>query len=257
MLARAAVSMFRQTGAIVRTAVQRSNDSVMAKRILVIEDESNIVRTVRLYLEQANFEVNWATDGAQGLAAFRRENPTLVLLDLNLPGELDGLDVCRIMRRESNIPIIMLTARSEETDKLIGLELGADDYITKPFSPREVLARIRTVLRRVEQPDVVLESIQIAEIQINLGSRTATVSGQPVPLTRMEFDLLAALMRTPGQVYSRAHLLEHVMDTPFYEGYERTVDQHVKNLRQKLEADPRHPKYILTVRGVGYRIAEE
>ncbi|KAA3644067.1 MAG: DNA-binding response regulator [Chloroflexi bacterium] len=229
----------------------------MAKRILVIEDESNIVRTVRLYLEQANFEVNWATDGAQGLAAFRRENPTLVLLDLNLPGELDGLDVCRIMRRESNIPIIMLTARSEETDKLIGLELGADDYITKPFSPREVLARIRTVLRRVEQPDVVLESIQIAEIQINLGSRTATVSGQPVPLTRMEFDLLAALMRTPGQVYSRAHLLEHVMDTPFYEGYERTVDQHVKNLRQKLEADPRHPKYILTVRGVGYRIAEE
>lgn len=249
--------MFRQTGAIVRTAVQRSNDSVMAKRILVIEDESNIVRTVRLYLEQANFEVNWATDGAQGLAAFRRENPTLVLLDLNLPGELDGLDVCRIMRRESNIPIIMLTARSEETDKLIGLELGADDYITKPFSPREVLARIRTVLRRVEQPDVVLESIQIAEIQINLGSRTATVSGQPVPLTRMEFDLLAALMRTPGQVYSRAHLLEHVMDTPFYEGYERTVDQHVKNLRQKLEADPRHPKYILTVRGVGYRIAEE
>lgn len=249
--------MFRQTGAIVRTAVQRSNDSVMAKRILVIEDESNIVRTVRLYLEQANFEVNWATDGAQGLAAFRRESPTLVLLDLNLPGELDGLDVCRIMRRESNIPIIMLTARSEETDKLIGLELGADDYITKPFSPREVLARIRTVLRRVEQPDVVLESIQIAEIQINLGSRTATVSGQPVPLTRMEFDLLAALMRTPGQVYSRAHLLEHVMDTPFYEGYERTVDQHVKNLRQKLEADPRHPKYILTVRGVGYRIAEE
>ena len=226
----------------------------MPKRILVIEDEANIVRTVRLYIEKAGFEVDWATDGTQGLAAFRRNNPALVLLDLNLPGELDGLDICRTLRSESNIPIIMLTARSEETDKLIGLELGADDYITKPFSPREVVARIRTVLRRVEQPDVVLESLQVADIQLYLGSRIATISGEPIELTRMEFDLLATLMRSPGRVFSRAHLLEHVLDTPFYEGYERTIDQHVKNLRQKLEPDPHQPKYILTVRGVGYKI---
>ncbi len=210
----------------------------MPKRILVIEDEANIVRTVRLYIEKAGFEVDWATDGTQGLAAFRRNKPTLILLDLNLPGTLDGLDVCRTLRSESNIPIIMLTARSEETDRLIGLEMGADDYITKPFSPREVVARIRTV----------------ADIQINLDSRIATVSSKPIELTRMEFDLLAALMRSPGRVFSRAHLLEHVLDTPFYEGFERTIDQHVKNLRQKLEPDPRQPKYILTVRGVGYKI---
>ncbi|OJX40311.1 MAG: DNA-binding response regulator [Chloroflexi bacterium 44-23] len=228
----------------------------MAKRILVVEDEANIVRTVRLYIEKAGFEVDWATDGTQGLAAFRRNNPTLVLLDLNLPGKLDGLDVCRTLRSESNIPIIMLTARSEETDRLIGLELGADDYITKPFSPREVVARIRTVLRRIEQPDVVLESLEVADIKINLGSRIATISGKPIELTRMEFDLLAALMRSPGRVFSRAHLLEHVLDTPFYEGYERTIDQHVKNLRQKLEPGPRQPKYILTVRGVGYKIVD-
>ena len=226
----------------------------MPKRILVIEDEANIVRTVRLYIEKAGFEVDWATDGTQGLAAFRRNKPTLILLDLNLPGTLDGLDVCRTLRSESNIPIIMLTARSEETDRLIGLEMGADDYITKPFSPREVVARIRTVLRRVEQPDVALESLQVADIQINLDSRIATVSSKPIELTRMEFDLLAALMRSPGRVFSRAHLLEHVLDTPFYEGFERTIDQHVKNLRQKLEPDPRQPKYILTVRGVGCKI---
>lgn len=228
----------------------------MAKRILVVEDEANIVRTVRLYIEKAGFEVDWATDGTQGLAAFRRNNPTLVLLDLNLPGKLDGLDVCRTLRSESNIPIIMLTARSEETDRLIGLELGADDYITKPFSPREVVARIRTVLMRIEQPDVVPESLEVADIKINLGSRIATISGKPIELTRMEFDLLAALMRSPGRVFSRAHLLEHVLDTPFYEGYERTIDQHVKNLRQKLEPGPRQPKYILTVRGVGYKIVD-
>ena len=229
----------------------------MPKRILVIEDEANIVRTVRLYIEKAGFEVDWATDGTQGLAAFRRNNPTLVLLDLNLPGNLDGLDVCRTLRRESNIPIIMLTARSEEADRLIGLELGADDYITKPFSPREVVARIRTVLRRVEQPDVAPENLQVADIQLNPGSRIATISSKPIELTRMEFDLLAALMRSPGRVFSRAHLLEHVLDTPFYEGYERTIDQHVKNLRQKLEPDPRNPRYIITVRGVGYRIVTE
>jgi DNA-binding response OmpR family regulator len=232
-------------------------NKVIAKRILVIEDEANIVRTVRLYLEKAGFKVDWVTDGTQGLAAFRRSHLALVLLDLNLPGELDGLDVCRTLRRESNVPIIMLTARSEETDKLIGLELGADDYITKPFSPREVVARIRTVLRRVEQQGVAPEILTVADIQLNLDSRMATVSSKPIELTRMEFDLLAVLMHSPGRVFSRAHLLEHVLDTPFFEGYERTIDQHIKNLRQKLEPDPRNPRYIVTVRGVGYRMVEE
>ncbi len=228
----------------------------MARRILIIEDESHIVRTVRLYLEKAGFEVAWASDGTQGLAAFRRTRPALVLLDLNLPGDLDGLDVCRKLRAESSVPIIMLTARSEETDKLIGLELGADDYITKPFSPREVTARVRTVLRRAAQPQGAPEMLEVADIRLNPESRVVTVGGREVPLTRTEFDLLAALMQSPGRVFSRAQLLEHALRTPFYEGYERTVDQHIKNLRQKIEPNPRSPHYILTVRGVGYKITD-
>jgi DNA-binding response OmpR family regulator len=229
----------------------------MVKRILIIEDEFNIVRTVRLYIEKAGFEVEWTTDGTQGLAAFRQVKPTLVLLDLSLPGAIDGLDVCRTIRKESDIPIIMLTARSEETDKLIGLELGADDYITKPFSPREVVARIRTVLRRFESPNLAPESIQVGDLYLNLTTREVAVSEQPIDLTRMEFDLLATLMYDPGRVFSRAHMLEHVLDTPYYEGYERTIDQHIKNLRQKLEPDPKNPAYIITVRGVGYKVVDK
>lgn len=227
----------------------------MARKILIVEDEVKLMRTVRLYLEQAGYSVVWAEDGQQGLAVFRTEKPALVLLDLNLPGELDGLDVCRTLRRESNVPIIMLTARSEETDRLIGLELGADDYITKPFSPREVVARVRAVLRRVERPETVPEIITASDLQIDLIRHLVTVAGRPVELTTSEFELLAALARYPGRAFTRTQLLEQTQGS-VYEGYERTIDQHVKNLRQKLEADPRQPRYVLTVHGVGYKLTE-
>lgn len=228
----------------------------MAKTILIIEDEAKIVRTIRLYLEQGGYAVIWAEDGTQGLASFHHEKPTLVLLDLNLPGQLDGLDVCRTLRRESNVPVIMLTARTEETDRLIGLELGADDYITKPFSPREVVARVRAVLRRVELPEVSHQIVEAADIRADLQRHTVTVAGVLVTLTVNEFDLLVVFMRSPGQVYSRAQLLELTQGTT-YEGYERTIDQHVKNLRQKIEPSPPEPRYILTVRGVGYKFTGE
>lgn len=227
----------------------------MGKKILIIEDETKIVRTVRLYLEQAGYIVAWAANGEQGVAAFRREHPTLVILDLNLPGGLDGLDVCRALRREANVPIIMLTARSEEVDRLIGLELGADDYITKPFSPREVIARVRAVLRRAEQPESPPQVVEAADIRIDLQRRAVSVSGQPVELTASEFDLLTAFVRYPGRVYTRAQLLELIQGVA-YEGYERTIDQHVKNLRHKIEPNAREPRYILTVFGVGYKFAE-
>jgi DNA-binding response OmpR family regulator len=227
----------------------------MGKKILIIEDEAKIMRTVRLYLEQAGYEVVWASDGTQGLATFRHEKPALMILDLNLPGELDGLDVCRAIRRDSNIPIIMLTARTEETDRLIGLELGADDYITKPFSPREVVARVRAVLRRTEQPEIMPEVVEAADIRADLQRRSVTVAGVPVELTANEFDLLITMMRYPGRVYTRAQLLEATQGTS-YEGYERTIDQHVKNLRQKIEPDTHDPRYILTVRSIGYKFTE-
>lgn len=228
----------------------------MGKKILIIEDEAKIMRTVRLYLEQASFEVVWASEGTQGLAAFRHEKPALVILDLNLPGQLDGLEVCRALRRDSNVPIIMLTARTEEADRLIGLELGADDYIPKPFSPREVVARVRAVLRRTEQPEIAAEIVEAADIRADLQKRSVTVAGVPVELTANEFDLLIALMRSPGRVYTRAQLLE-VTQGASYEGYERTIDQHVKNLRQKIEPAPPQPRYILTVRSVGYKFTED
>ncbi len=227
----------------------------MARTVLIIEDEAKIVRTVRLYLEQAGYSVVWSADGTQGLAAFRHEKPTLVILDLNLPGQLDGLDVCRALRRDSNVPVIMLTARSEETDRLIGLELGADDYITKPFSPRELVARVRAVLRRTEQPEIMPEIVEAADIQADLQRRSVTVAGVPVELTANEFDLLITMMRYPGRVYTRAQLLEATQGAS-YEGYERTIDQHVKNLRQKIEPDTHEPRYILTVRSIGYKFTE-
>lgn len=235
----------------------------MAQTILVVEDEAKIARLVRLYLEQAGYRVLLATDGAQGLAAFRREKPTLVLLDLALPTPavsgaepVDGLDVCRAIRRDSNVPIIMLTARSEEVDKLLGLELGADDYITKPFSPREVVARVRSVLRRAGGLETQSEVVEIGDVHVDFGRRAARVGGQPLELTQTEFDLLAAFVRHPGQVLTRLQLLDLAQGEAF-EGYERTIDQHVKNLRRKIEPHPRKPRYILTVRGVGYRFGEQ
>jgi two-component system alkaline phosphatase synthesis response regulator PhoP len=224
----------------------------VADKILLVEDEKQISRTLRLYLEQAGFHVVAVEDGALVMAAFRRERPTLVVLDLMLPN-VDGLDLCRQMRRESGAPIIMLTARIEEADRLIGLELGADDYVTKPFSPREVVARVKVVLRRtrgeVQPPRV----CRVGDLEIDLERHQVAVGGLGVDLTPLEFDLLSTLARSPGQVFSRLQLLDQLQGEAF-EGFERAVDQHVKNLRAKLGDDARHPRYVETVFGVGYRL---
>jgi two-component system, OmpR family, alkaline phosphatase synthesis response regulator PhoP len=227
----------------------------VSKKILVVDDEKKFVNVLRGYLEQAGFGVVTAYDGKQALAAFRHDNPNLVLLDLNLP-VLDGLDVARTMRKESNIPIIMVTARVEETDRLIGLELGADDYITKPFSPREVVARVRAVLRRVDGETTSVEILRAGEIEMSLDKHVVTVSDKSVDLTPTEFDLLAALMKNPGRAFTRMQLLDLVQGEAF-EAYERTIDAHIKNLRQKLGDDPKLPRYILTVFGVGYKFSDD
>jgi two-component system alkaline phosphatase synthesis response regulator PhoP len=227
------------------------------KTILVVDDDKKIVRLVRDYLETAGFRVVTAYDGTTALAVFHHERPDLVVLDLNLPGT-DGLDVARAIRKERTTPIIMLTARVEEADRVIGLELGADDYVTKPFSPRELVARVRAVLRRTgegeSEPDSAL--IRVGELVIDPDRRLVTVGGQAVNLTTTEFDLLTVLAHTPGRVFTRMELLDRVQGYA-YEGYERTVDVHIKNLRQKIESDSKHPRYILTVYGVGYRFAED
>jgi two-component system alkaline phosphatase synthesis response regulator PhoP len=227
----------------------------MSQKILVVDDEMEITKLVRAYLERAGFVVVTASEGHQALAVFRHERPNLVVLDLNLPG-MDGLDICRALRRDSDVPIIMLTARIEETDRLIGLELGADDYIVKPFSPREVVARVRTVLRRTEGTPARPEVISTAGASLDLAQRTASLNSQPLELTMMEFDLLALLMEHPGQVFTRLQLLEHTQGAA-YEGYERTIDVHIKNLRRKLGDDSQDPHYIETVRGVGYRFRRQ
>jgi two-component system alkaline phosphatase synthesis response regulator PhoP len=227
----------------------------MNEVILVVDDEPKIVKQARDYLERSGFRVVTAGDGKTALAQARHERPDLVVLDLNLP-EMDGLDVCRALRRESDVPIIMLTARVEETDRLIGLELGADDYITKPFSPRELVARVRAVLRRVRggvhQPGL----IRAGDLEIDLHGHRVTRAGEPVRLTRTEFNLLAVLAQHPGQTFSRVQLLDRLHGVA-YDGYDRSVDAHIKNLRRKLETDPVEPRYVLTVYGIGYRFTDE
>ena len=227
----------------------------MNETILVIDDEPKIVKQARDYLEKGGFRVFAAGDGTTGLAVARHEWPDLVVLDLNLPG-IDGLDVCRALRRESAVPIIMLTARVEETDRLIGLELGADDYITKPFSPRELVARVRAVLRRVQGGVRQPGRIRAGDLEIDLHGHRVTRAGEPVRLTRSEFNLLAVLAQHPGQTFTRAQLLDRLHGVA-YEGFDRSVDAHVKNLRRKLEPDPVEPRYVLTVYGVGYRFTDE
>ena len=227
----------------------------MTKRILIVEDELHIVNLVRAYLEQAGYEVLTAVDGGEGLRMARQERPDLVVLDLMLPG-MDGLDVCRALRRDCDVPIIMLTARIEEVDKLLGLELGADDYVTKPFSPRELVARVRAVLRRVEGLSPQAESLVVGDVSLDLKGYTVNVRGEEVDLTSSEFALLSTLMHHPGQVFTRVQLLEHTQGYG-YEGYERTVDTHVKNIRQKIERSPHDPECILTVYGVGYKFREK
>ena len=225
------------------------------KTILVVDDEPKITRLTRDYLENAGFAVLGAGDGKTALAMARAEKPDLVILDLGLPG-LDGLDVCRALRRDSNVPIIMLTARGEESDKLVGLELGADDYVTKPFSPKELVARVRVVLRRVESASAAPEVIRVADITLDVPRMRVTVGPRAVELTPIEFQLLATLARQPGRIFTRAQLLDAVHGVAI-ESYERAIDAHVKNIRRKIEPAPREPRYILTVYGVGYKFADE
>jgi two-component system alkaline phosphatase synthesis response regulator PhoP len=227
----------------------------MNEMILVVDDETLIVKLARDYLEKAGFRVISAGDGVTAMAAARRDRPDLVVLDLMLPG-MDGLDVCRALRRESDVPIIMLTARIEETDRLIGLELGADDYITKPFSPRELVARVRTVLRRAQgslhQPGI----LRASDLEIDLEGHRLSRGGTPVKLSRIEFNLLAILAQHPGQTFTRAQLLDRLHGIAF-DGYDRSIDAHIKNLRHKLEPDPAEPRYVLTVYGIGYQFNDE
>ena len=227
----------------------------MNEVILVVDDEPKIVKQARDYLERSGFRVVTAGDGTTALAVARDERPDLIVLDLNLP-KLDGLDVCRALRRESDVPIIMLTARVEETDRLIGLELGADDYITKPFSPRELIARVRAVLRRVQGGVRRPGLIRAGDLEIDLHGHRVTRAGESIHLTRTEFNLLATLAQHPGQTFTRAQLLDRLHGVR-YDGYDRSVDAHVKNLRRKLEPDPLEPRYVLTVYGIGYKFTDE
>ncbi len=227
----------------------------MNELILIVDDEQRIVRQVRDYLEHGGFRVIEAHDGRQALATARQAKPDLIVLDLNLPG-MDGLDVCRALRRESDTPIIMLTARVEETDRLIGLELGADDYITKPFSPRELVARVRVILRRVNRDVTQVGMLRAADLEIDLNGHRVLRRGEPVQLSRTEFNLLAVLAQHPGQTFSRAQLVDRLHNVSF-QGFDRSIDAHIKNLRRKLEPDASAPRYVLTVFGVGYKFAEE
>ena len=230
----------------------------MAKTILVVDDEPRIVEIARDYLRQAGFQVVTAEDGGRALQIMREARPSLVVLDLMLPG-MDGLDVTRAMRRDpvlADLPIIMLTARVEEADRLIGLELGADDYLTKPFSPRELVARVRAVLRRTEGEQTASSILRFGDLLIDLDRRGVSLEGKPVDLTATEFDLLQALARAPGRPFTRAQLVERVYDVA-YAGFDRTIDAHIKNLRRKIEPDPRGPRYIITLYGVGYKFAEQ
>jgi DNA-binding response OmpR family regulator len=223
--------------------------------ILIVEDEPELVKVLRSYLEQAGFTVLTAYRGDSGLSTWEHRRPDLVILDLNLPG-LDGLDVAREIRHKSNTPLIMLTARVEEADQLIGLELGADDYITKPYSPRVVVARVRALLRRSQAEVATPQVLSVDDLVIDLDAHTVQRAGESLDLTPTEFNLLSAMSAQPGRVFSRTQLLEDALDTA-YEGYERTVDAHIKNLRAKLEPDPKNPRYIETVFGVGYRFASQ
>ena len=227
----------------------------MSSKILVVDDEAKIVRLVRSYLEQSGFTVVEASDGQTALIQARREKPDLVVLDLGLPG-IDGLEVARTLRRERETPIIMLTARIEDTDKIVGLELGADDYMTKPFNPRELVARVRAVLRRTSGAAPAAEILRAGALVLDVGGHQATLDGQALDLTPTEFELLAVLLQNPGRAFTRLELLDRVQGDA-YEGYERTIDAHVKNLRAKLGDDPRHPRYVQTVFGVGYKLGAE
>jgi DNA-binding response OmpR family regulator len=227
----------------------------MARRVLVVEDEPKILEVVRDYLVDAGFSVTTASDGPAALDRARAVGPDLVVLDLGLPG-LDGIEVARELQRRSPVPIIMLTARGDEVDRVLGLELGADDYLVKPFSPRELVARVRAVLRRSGGgPDDEGRPLHVGDVDVDPARRSVTVAGRAVELTATEFDLVAHMARQPGRVFTRAQLLDAIHGAAV-DSYDRAVDAHVKNIRRKLEPDPHRPRYLLTVHGVGYRFSD-
>ena len=224
------------------------------KKILVVDDEKKIVEIIQAYLERDGYQVIAAFDGKNALALALKQHPDLVILDLMLP-EISGWEVCRMIRKESEVPIIMLTARDEVTDKIIGLEMGADDYVTKPFDTKELVSRVRAILRRAESKTAQKNIIQIADLYIDVDKRLVRRQEIAVDLTHNEFDILRVMAENPGRVFSRMQLLDKVQGDA-YEGYERTIDSHIKNLRKKIETDPEHPRYIITVYGVGYKLEE-
>ncbi len=227
----------------------------MTKTILVVDDNASVRTLVREYLSEQGLRVVTADNGQNALFTARQEKPDLILLDIMMP-EMDGYQFISAYRKESDAPIILLTAKLEETDKVLGLELGADDYVTKPFGMRELLARIRAVLRRVGADALQSATLNVADVSLDRDTRNVRVDGKSVDLTPSEFDLLAALMESPGRVFSRADLLIKLQGSTF-EGVERTIDVHVRNLRTKIEPDPANPRYIETVFGVGYRFREQ
>ena len=226
---------------------------MVSKRVLVVDDDAKTVELAKLYLNRDGYRVLTAYDGVEALRLARESHPDLIVLDLMLPG-IDGLEVCRTLRAESDVPIIMLTARTTEQDRLTGLDLGADDYVTKPFSPRELAARVRVVLRRL--PGEMLQrgpaEIRHGDLTVNFRKYEASLAGMPLNLTPIEFKLLGVLVREPGRVFSRGELIERALGYDF-EGFDRTIDVHIRNLRRKLEPDPNYPRYIKTVYGVGYK----
>ena len=223
----------------------------MSKKILVVDDKLELRTLLKSYLTQEGFDVFTASNGQEALFIARHEKPNLIILDLMMP-EMGGYEFMRTYSREADTPVVILTAKIDENDKVLGLELGADDYVTKPFSPRELTARVRAVLRRAEKPASTQQILRLGSIELDWAGRTTSVDGHPVELTPSEFSLLAALMESPGRVFSRLELLDRLQGTA-YEGYERTIDVHVRNLRSKIEADASNPRYIETVYGAGYR----
>jgi two-component system, OmpR family, alkaline phosphatase synthesis response regulator PhoP len=235
--------------------MNRDSGGFFMKTILVVDDEPKITRLVTDYLERAGFGVRVAADGKSALALALTEKPDCIILDLGLP-HMDGLDVTRELRKLSNVPILMLTARSEESDKLIGLELGADDYITKPFSPRELVARVRVVFRRMENFAANTDVIRAADLTLDVPRMRASFPDREIEeLTPTEFVILAAMARSPGRIFTRAQLLDAAHGVAF-ESYERAIDAHIKNIRRKIEPNPPEPRYILTVYGVGYKFSD-
>jgi two-component system alkaline phosphatase synthesis response regulator PhoP len=223
------------------------------KHILVVDDEPRIAEIARDYLERAGFKVAIAGNGADALAFARAKRPDLIVLDLGLP-MMDGLDVTRALRKQSNVPIIMLTARVDESDKLIGLELGADDYVTKPFSPKELVARVRAIFRRIDAAPERGDIIRAGDVTLDKRKLQVSAGTRSVDLTSTEFELLATLASQPGRVFTRAQLLDAIRGVEV-DSFDRAIDAHVKNVRRKLEADPKRPRYVLTVHGVGYKFA--